>query len=304
MNGVDYPGLQQPLITKEVFNLVQQKMHRRQPTLRTKHNPIYKNLIQCKMCGKMITWQQQKGNYYGACQRIATTCKHRKFIREDKVEAIVINELKKLVCPSPAVIEWVKQSIQESHTDNFKLNEQTANMLRDKIERVKRMDNGLYDDKLAGDISKDKYSEKHDLFVEQLGELNNELDRLDITMEQRFKFGLRVIDVSQQAAVIYAEKSPEEKRLIITKLFQSIVADNDTISVNLTPLAAEIAKNSEKTRKVLSMQNTIHRTIKKAPDNRGNDEAITPLCAIWQGLMDDYRTYCGIVCFSKEGDNV
>ncbi len=24
----------------------------------------------------------------------------------------------------------------------------------------------------------------------------------------------------------------------------------------------------------------------------------------WQGLVDDYRTYCGIVCFSKEGENV
>ena len=24
---------------------------------------------------------------------------------------------------------------------------------------------------------------------------------------------------------------------------------------------------------------------------------------IWQGLQDDYRTYCGVICFSEEGKN-
>ena len=28
------------------------------------------------------------------------------------------------------------------------------------------------------------------------------------------------------------------------------------------------------------------------------------LRSVWQGLMDDYRTYCGIVCFSKEEKDV
>ena len=23
----------------------------------------------------------------------------------------------------------------------------------------------------------------------------------------------------------------------------------------------------------------------------------------WQGLQDDYRTYCGVICFSEEGKN-
>ena len=25
---------------------------------------------------------------------------------------------------------------------------------------------------------------------------------------------------------------------------------------------------------------------------------------LWQGLQDDYRTYCGVICFSEERVNV
>lgn len=46
----------------------------------------------------------------------------------------------------------------------------------------------------------------------------------------------------------------------------------------------------------------LSRTIKNGPINRGQilqNSQIELLSPIWQGLQDDYQTYCGIVCFSK-----
>lgn len=103
-DGKDYPGAQEPLITKELFDAVQRKLHNKQPMLRARHNPVMKNIIRCRNCSAIVTWERHKGRYYGACQRKDAACKSKKFLREDRVEDLVQEVLRKLVCPSQDII--------------------------------------------------------------------------------------------------------------------------------------------------------------------------------------------------------
>ena len=50
-NGKDYPGAQEPIISRELFERVQRKMHAKRPTRYRQHNPVFKNLIDCSNCG-------------------------------------------------------------------------------------------------------------------------------------------------------------------------------------------------------------------------------------------------------------
>src|ERR1019366_5721025 len=58
-DGQDYPGKQEPIISKQVFYAVQSKMQKGRPPVQRKHNPLFKNLISCETCGGMITRQIQ-----------------------------------------------------------------------------------------------------------------------------------------------------------------------------------------------------------------------------------------------------
>lgn len=49
--------------------------------------------------------------------------------------------------------------------------------------------------------------------------------------------------------------SPQQKRLIITKLFKGIQLDNDVLSVNYTEFAQAIAQNVLETRKIIGGKN-------------------------------------------------
>jgi DNA invertase Pin-like site-specific DNA recombinase len=98
-NGKDYPGAQQTFISKELFNQVQLKMHKGRPQVFAKHNTSLKGLIRCEDCKTVITWQLQKGRYYGACKRLSEGCMKSKLLREDQVEQCIIDMLKNLVCP-------------------------------------------------------------------------------------------------------------------------------------------------------------------------------------------------------------
>jgi site-specific DNA recombinase len=250
-DGKEYPGAQEPIISRELFDKVQQKMHRGRPVVLKKHNPVFKNLIHCKNCRGVVTWQLQKGHYYGSCQRGSDVCKGRKLLREDRIEATVIEMLQSLVCPSPEVIEWVAQTMRQQHASDIEGRERMAVSIQSQISRISHMDDKLYDDKLAGEITKQKYEQKHQQFMTQKDDLERELSKIDVHAGQQLDQSLVLLELSQKAAELYPRKSPEQKRLIITSLFKSLTFDADAVSVIYTNFSRAIAQNVEQTNKVL-----------------------------------------------------
>lgn len=113
------------------------------------------------------------------------------------------------------------------------------------------MEEGLYDDKLSGDISQEKYQEKHTEFSERKAELEQQLRGIDTSLGNRLDQTLVLLELSQKAAEIYPKKTPQQKRLIITKLFNNLTFDNDSLSVSFTKFAQAIANNVVETRKLI-----------------------------------------------------
>jgi hypothetical protein len=217
-------------------------MRRKLPTRYRQHNPVLKNLIKCKNCGGLVTWQLQKGSYYGTCQRKSEACKGRKLLREDKIEETITTMLKDLVSPTNEVIDWVATAMTDRHKTDIESN---------KIDRIARMDTNLYDDKIAGDISQEHYDIKHSDLMKQQADLEDRLSRIDQTLGQRLQQRLVLLELSQKAAELYPNKTPEQKRLIITKLFEKLTYDHGSVSVTYTNFARAIAQNVQLTVQII-----------------------------------------------------
>jgi DNA invertase Pin-like site-specific DNA recombinase len=250
-DGQDYPGAQVPIIDKTVFDAVQRKMRRKLPYRFRQHNPVLKNLIYCNHCGGVVTWQLQKGHYYGTCQRKSTACRGRVLLREDRLEVIVMQMLKDLVSPSPEVIDWVVEAMAERHKEAIDTNDQLIRSIQTQIERLERMDTNLYDDKIAGDISPERYQTKHDELLSQKSGLEARAGNIDQELGERLQQRLVLLELSQKAAEIYPSKTPEQKRLIITKLFDKLTYDNGVVTVIYTNFARAIAQNVQLTHQLI-----------------------------------------------------
>lgn len=250
-NGKEYPGKQETFISKELFRRVQDKLHGKRPNVYKKHNPLFKNLLSCNVCGGVVTWQLQKGRYYGSCQRLNNKCKGRKTIREDQLEARIEAMLAQLVCPSQRLTAWVSQELQDKKQTTAQAREDSIQALDAQMSRLMRMDGELYDDKLAGDISRDVYQSKHDQFMEQYKELEDERDRLANANQNDLEQRLALFRLSQDAAKLYRTRSIAQKRIIITKLFSSITYGNESVSVTYSKFAKVIANKSLKTKEIL-----------------------------------------------------
>jgi len=250
-NGKDYPGVQETFISKELFDRVQSKMHAKRPARYRQHNPVFKNLINCSNCGGLVTWQLQKGRYYGTCQRASSACKGRSLLREDKIEAEITTMLKQLVSPSEQVITWVANTMRENHQDSSESNDKLANSIQAQIERLSRMDDNLYDDKLAGEITSDRYTQKHGALVVEKTILEERLGKIDYLGAKQLEQKLVLLELSQKAAQVYSQKLPEQKRTIITKLFGKLVYSNGAVSVTYTNFSRAIAQNVKLTHQII-----------------------------------------------------
>lgn len=253
-NGKEYPGAQEAIIPKELFKRVQQKMHKGRPRSYDKHHSPLQGMIRCQDCGSIVTWQLQKGHYYGVCRRLKASCKQGKMLREDKIEEIIMSELQKLVCPSPEVIAWVADSMRSRHQERIEERERLTRSLQTRIERISTMDESLYDDKLSGEITKERYEVKHEQLMNQQAELKDQRDEMDTSLGERLEQRLVILELSQKAASIYAKKSPEQKRLIISKVFAKLSLQAGSLSVNYSKFAEAIADRVQKTRNLMEGQ--------------------------------------------------
>jgi len=252
----DHPGAQEQLISKELFDAVQTKMHKGRPVIQARHEVVFRNFFTCENCGKAFSWQLQKGSYYGSCQRRIEACRGKKYLREDNVDGLFRDMLRELVCPSPEVIAWTMQELKENHQNQANNRDETIAALRLKIERISRMDEELYDDKLSGEITKERYLPKHEQFMADKKMTIEELTKLESTDTEQNKKAMTILELSQKAADIYDSRTNDEKREILIELFSKMTANGNSVSVTLTDFARSIMQKSRKDRQTI--RRTIH----------------------------------------------
>lgn len=252
-DGKEYPGKQPRLITEDLFNAVQAKLSRKRPTKYRKHNAVLKGVLTCDHCNKNITWQLQKGHLYGSCQRKLDACKAQSFIREDAVLELIQGKLDDLICPSPEVITWLTTLLQEDFQLSVNNVEEAKKALDERIERIRRMDEMLYDDKLSGLVSGERYQSKHDAFMSEINDLQRQRGGVSQNYKTKYMNGIANIKLSQDARRLFKDKSTsnDDKRIILTKLFEKISLKDNSVSVSYTKLTQAIARNSGLSKEIL-----------------------------------------------------
>jgi site-specific DNA recombinase len=252
-DGKEYPGKQPHLIDDKLFYAIQAKLERKTPVKFRKHNPVLKGIMRCGHCDKTITWQRQKGRLYGACQRTRPECKQQRHVREDVVMGLIEGKLDDLICPAPQVVDWLVTLLKQDFQLSVDNTEQAQKALDDRVARIKRMDDMLYDDKLAGLISVERYQQKHDGFVSELKSLEKQKGGISQKYEDKYMKGISDIELSQEAKQLFADATVtnDDKRVILTKLFASISMKDNLVSVTYTKLAQAIAQKSVQTREIL-----------------------------------------------------
>lgn len=89
--------------------------------------------------------------------------------------------------------------MRSQQQESIEEKEKLWNSINQQIDRFKRMDESLYEDKLAGDISPAKYLEKHEAFAKQKKNLEHQLALADRSLGSQLDYTLVLLELSQKS---------------------------------------------------------------------------------------------------------
>ena len=215
-NGVTYQGKYEGIITKELWQEVQDVLdgrHRKRPKKRT-HNFAFSGLITCGHCGCAMVGEIKKGRYvYYHCTGYRGKCPEP-YTREEVLER-AFTALLKGISFAPDVLAWVTRALRESHTDEKRLHDEAISKLQAEHRRLQDRIDAMYMDKLDGRID-------NDFFDRKAGEFRSEQGRImrDVTAHQNanrsyVEEGVRLLELAQRAHQLLESQLPKEKRKLL-----------------------------------------------------------------------------------------
>ncbi len=292
-NSEIYDGKQESLITKELFDRVQEVLKNKSTPKYNKHFFLFNGLIRCAECGGKITWEKQKDIIYGHCNHYRN-CLQKTWSKEHEVEGQVLDVFGNLEIKDIRLAEWVRKALKESHQDEIEYHSLAVNELNQRYELIQKRLDKLYDDKLDEKISKDFYERKFKEYSAEREIVLESIHKHSQTNNKYFELGITIYELSQKAREVYLSATLEEKRQLINLVFENLFLDKGRLTFSYSkPLktlseAVEITNSS----KVLDLVKSSDKIFEQANFriSKTKDRALDPAFADMLARWNDFRT--------------
>lgn len=235
------------LVSKELFDSVQEKMNRKVDGKYRKHNFLFKGICNCGECGRCVSWQVQKQKNYGRCTRHNTSCTQIKYIKENELEKKIIELLKSLQCKDKRMLEWVRKALKENHKYETEGREKAMQIhLKAKEKWQKRLD-AVYEDKIDKKVSLEFYNRKYDEYTLELRSTDSTIAKLEEANRKYLNVGSAIFELAQASAEIYINCPTEvEKRALLNDVFSNIKIKDGNIDPDYKNGIELVAKRAKK----------------------------------------------------------
>lgn len=239
--GELYEGKHEPLITKALFDEVQKRMKRQSPKdLRyRKHLPVFKAKIRCTECGCLITWERQKGHWYGHCTG-HRPCSQKKYTRQRDVEKQLFPWLTESWFDQneahQKIYQWLEKALKEKHQDETKLAGVKRTSLERALQKIDRRLVAIYEDKIDRTITLEFYDQKRKEYEQEKNNLETELANLGKDKSAHYQAGLKLYELMHNAKAIYRSKKAtnDDRRLLLSYIFSNLELLNEKLAPTYT----------------------------------------------------------------------
>jgi len=207
--GEIYEGKHKPIITKKLFDSVQEVMMRKsKPKGKGLKEYLYRGFFHCGECGCFITTETQKGHNYLRCTKRKNPCL-QKYVREEIITSQIREEIKKVSLP----LDWANWMIVENEKDRQSENQSSKifsqktkdeiSLLDSKIEKLM----SLY---LENGLSIEEYRDSKNILVNQKQLLKEKLLAFEKKSHNRFELTEKFLKTNITNIELTNEGIPEE----------------------------------------------------------------------------------------------
>ena len=208
-NGEIFEGKHEPIITKKLFDSVQEVMMRKsKPKGKGLKEYIYRGFFRCGECGCFITTETQKGHNYLRCTKRKNPC-DQKYVREEIITSQIRTELQKVSLP----LDWANWMIAENEKDRLSENQSSeifSQKTKDEISLLETKIEKLMNAYLENALSLEEYRESKNKLMCQKQLLKEKLSAFEKKSHNRFELADRFIKSSINNMELANEGIPEK----------------------------------------------------------------------------------------------
>jgi site-specific DNA recombinase len=119
------------------------------------------------------------------------------------------------------VLSWVVAALKEGHSEKQKYHEERTNALHAKYEKLTKRLEAMYLDKLDGRIDQVFYDRKSSEWKNEQDDILRTIERHQTANRAYFDEGIKILELSQYAVVLYEKQNMQEKRKILNFLLSN-----------------------------------------------------------------------------------
>lgn len=221
-NGRVYKGIHAPLVSRELWDRVQERLSSRAVTSARdrKREFLFTGLVRCGVCAdegqeaRLLIGEIQKGKYvYYHCDG----CRLKKravYLRE----AVLEGELRRLLRAlyiDPATLAYVREALRSSHEDQRQHHVAALERLHKQYLALQQRVEVAYEDRLDGRISADLFERKSAEWRAEQGRIRREMARHEAADRVYIEEGLALLELSSRALELYDQQPTDERRRLL-----------------------------------------------------------------------------------------
>ena len=234
-SGELYDGKHEPIITKKLFDSVQEVMKRKsKPKGRTLKPYVYRGFFRCGECGCFITTETQKGHNYLRCTKRKNPCS-QKYVREEIITSQSKEEIKK-VSLSSAWVEACVEELEKERTEIFQAAISFVLKLRNELVEIEQKLDSLLDLQLSGALSQEEYIAKKTKLLNQKIDISEKISASTQKSDNRFEPLINFLKATNQAEKIALQENPEGIRDFLKKIGSNHLVRDRALSLSLKKL--------------------------------------------------------------------
>ncbi len=294
-NGIQYNGLQEPIITLDEYERVQSLLGKKGKPRPQKHEFSFSGLIRCAECGCLYTAeikskyikstkQIKKYTYYHCTRKKKEiACLQRQCISEQEIEKQIDNELTKITI-IPEFRDWALEVINKTNDKEIATREKIHENISTTLFQTQNELNNLTRLRCRELISEEEYLRERTVLSEQTIKLRSKLQETEHSTDLLVELNNKTFNFAVYARKAFATGDKKKKREIAMGLGSNYTIINGKLA--LEPL--EWLKPIEKDYPQLEREYLdVHRL---EPDERATtvakEEALSSIHSRWLGDLE------------------
>lgn len=268
-SGETYIGNHEALISKSLFDRVQNILHGRVGTRVNVHDFLFRRFVKCEQCGRSLIGERQKGIAYYRCH--TTTCP-KTSVRENDI-AGTVDEAFKALALSPAEKTYLKERIAELKATWIKDRETYAQALKMRTDQVIDRLNRLTDAYLDQAIEKEIFDERKAALIMERRMLEDQMRDYEANRRSVPDELQKFVELAGDAHLLYQMADTAKKRRLLRIVMSNCTVRRKTLDFTYAMPFREVAARE------------------KDDDGRASEEIGRTLSALLDRLTQVFRAH-------------